>query len=150
MIETRCTMIFYHVMPVWNHITLMTSSIAPLHLLIQDDQNEMQHDFSVIWHCWHWYQHHGMPMALSIAPLLSLGWDDWNNVQHNILAMWCHWCCCQWHMILMVSSMVPFHLLVQDDQIEMQLDFIAQVMPLAPASTLCDTNDIINGTTAFV
>ena len=28
-----------------NYMTLMVSLIAPLHLLLQDDQNEMQHDF---------------------------------------------------------------------------------------------------------
>ena len=36
--------------------------------------------FSVIWHCWHWYQHHVMPMALSITPLHSLGQHNWNNM----------------------------------------------------------------------
>ena len=42
------------------------------------------HQFSVIWHCWHWYQHHVMPMAFEITPMDSLGQDNWKNVQHNI------------------------------------------------------------------
>ena len=55
----------------WHYMTLIASSIPPLYLLVQDDQNEMQHEHNV------------MPMALSIAPLYSLGQDDWNNVQHH-------------------------------------------------------------------
>ena len=27
----------------WCHMTLMTTSVTPLHLLVQDDQNDMQH-----------------------------------------------------------------------------------------------------------
>ena len=30
-------------------MTMMASSIAPLHLLVQGDQNEMQHDFLSHW-----------------------------------------------------------------------------------------------------
>ena len=40
--------------------------------------------FLVIWHCWHWHQHHVMPTALSGTPLYSLGQDGWKNVQHKI------------------------------------------------------------------
>ena len=36
------------------------------------------------------------------------------------------------------------------DQNEKQHEFLSHVMPLEPASTSCDANDIINGTTAFV
>ena len=30
---------------VWHNMTLMASRIVPLQLLVQDDQNEIQHDF---------------------------------------------------------------------------------------------------------
>ena len=67
----------------WWHCHLMISSIAPLHLSAQDDQNETKHDLSIIWHCKHWHQYHVMQMTLSIA-LYSVGKDNWNNMKHNI------------------------------------------------------------------
>ena len=62
---------------------LMASPTAQLHLLVHDDQMRCDMTFSVIWHCWHWHQHHVMLMALSISPLYSLGQGNWNNVQYN-------------------------------------------------------------------
>ena len=55
---------------VCHHTTLGASSIPPLHLLGQYDQNEVQQEFSVILH---WHHQHGMRTALSRAPFHSLG-----------------------------------------------------------------------------
>ena len=64
------TWLFGHVMPMlqcWHHMTLMASSIAPLHLLFHDDWNEMQYDFfgplvplgiSTMWCKWHHKWHY--------------------------------------------------------------------------------------------
>ena len=48
-----------------------------------------------------------------------------------------------------LSEMVPFNLLSQDDQKEMLHDFLGHIMPLAPASTSCDTTDTMIATTAL-
>ena len=44
--------------------------------------------------------------------------------------------------------MAPLHSLGQDDQIEVQQDFIGNVMPLTMASY--DADGVINGTIAFL
>ena len=51
----------------------MALSIAPLHSLDQEDQNEVQHDLLVMGHHWCWHQQQMMLTALSMAPLHSLG-----------------------------------------------------------------------------
>ena len=49
---TRCNMTFGHMMPVLaSHDTDGIINSVPLNLLVQDDENEMQLDFSVIWQC---------------------------------------------------------------------------------------------------
>ena len=75
------------------HMTLMVSSIAPLHLLVQDNENEMQHDFFI----------HFTLLALaqvahysdgSVNGTLYLsGPDNWNNVLHNIFCVDFSFCC---------------------------------------------------------
>ena len=42
----------------------------------KDDQNELQHDLSVMWHNLHWHQCHIILVVSSMAPLHSLGQDD--------------------------------------------------------------------------
>ena len=67
------------------YIPLMVSLIVPLLLLVQDVQNEIQHDFSRHLILLALHEHHMMPMELSIALQHRLGQDNWNNVQHNFL-----------------------------------------------------------------
>ena len=62
----------------------MVSSMAALHSLGQDDQNEIKHDILFMRHHWHWCEHHVMSMASSIAPLHSLYQDDQNEMQHQL------------------------------------------------------------------
>ena len=88
MIEVRCSMTFfiiqchYH----WHqhHVMQKALLMAPLHSLGQDNQNEVQHYFLVMWHHWHQHQHHMMLLALSIAPVHSLCPADQSEVQHDI------------------------------------------------------------------
>ena len=62
--------------------------------------------FSVIWHCYHSYKHHVVPMALSTVLLHSFQ-DDWNKV------FWCHWHQHWHHVILTASSIGKSYLLGQ-------------------------------------
>ena len=57
---------------------------------------------------------------------------------------------CQYHGLQTTLSMSPYHSLCQDDQNKVQHDLFGQVMPLALALALCDTDGIISGTTAFL
>ena len=61
MTEMRCAMIFF----IWHHsywcqhnMMPTTLSKAPLHLLHQEDQNKVQHDFLAMWYHWCKHQHH--------------------------------------------------------------------------------------------
>ena len=61
-IEMRCNMIFlvmrHHQFQCQCHITQMPSLLTPLHFLDHDDQNEVQHDFLVMWCHWPQCQDH--------------------------------------------------------------------------------------------
>ena len=81
-------------------------SMAPLHFLGQDNQNELQHDLFV----------HVMPLALASASSYADGvingilsslrsrWLKW-FATWPFLVMWCHWHQNWCHMILMALSM---------------------------------------------
>ena len=56
----------------WYHVILIVLSMAPLYFLYQDNLNEVQHDFVVIWSHLYWHQCHMLPTASSKAPLHSL------------------------------------------------------------------------------
>ena len=58
-----------------HHLIPMASSMAPLHLFSQDNQNDVQH--------WQWCWHHMMPREPK--SLSSLGQDNWSEVQHDFL-----------------------------------------------------------------
>ena len=127
----------------WQHAL----SVAPLHLLVQDDQNEMQHNF---------FNHLTLLALVSascdttcilIAPLHLLGQDVWSNVQHKfvgyvmllklesvshdtmrytmmfLVVMWCHWHQHQHHVMPVASSVTPLHLFGQDNQNEVLHNF---------------------------
>ena len=79
-------------------------SMAPMHLLGHNDQNEEKPDSLYIW-C-HWYQcwHHMVQMELKMTSLYSLLQDNWNDVQlcscytigTGVTVTWCWWHH-QWH-----------------------------------------------------
>ena len=90
----RSSMVFVHVMP----FTLVLSShdasdikYGTIVFLRSKNQNEVQHDFLVIWCHWYWHQFHIMPTTSSMAPLHSVVYDNYNELQHDFLDMWHHW-----------------------------------------------------------
>ena len=95
------------------YIIFAVSSMAPFHLLGQDDEKVMQHDISghVMWCDWHW--HHVVPMASSMTPLHLFSKYNQNEVQHIFQVMQFHWSWCQCQMMLTILSIAPFHFLVK-------------------------------------
>ena len=57
------------------HIIHTVLSIAPLHSSVEDAWNEMQHNFFLLWHHWHWFWHH---MALVLPSCDSSSVIDGN------------------------------------------------------------------------
>ena len=95
----------------------MVLSIALLHSLGHNDQNEVKHYFFS----------HVMLMipallltASLLAPFCSFSKDNWNKVWH---ASFGHVILCEHHMTLMALWMAPFCFIGQDDQNEMQHGF---------------------------
>ena len=88
----------------WHPVMPIASSMTPLHLLSQDNQNEVQNS-TFFWH-------YMMPMVSKLAPLYCLGQDNWNEVGISFFGYW-HQCLC--HMMLTILSMVPLHVLGQDN-----------------------------------
>ena len=66
-----------------HHMTLMVSSITPLHLFVWDGHNKMLHTFFNHFDTWHWHQHHVISMALSTVSLYTLCQGNQNNLQHS-------------------------------------------------------------------
>ena len=62
---------------------LIESSVAPLHSLSKDNQNEVQHHFLLMCYPWQWHQCHVMQMVFSMAPLHSLHHNACNEVQYD-------------------------------------------------------------------
>ena len=79
-LKQSSTWLFGHVMPVcsmwhwWNH--QYYQSISEFKII------KKRCNMTVIWHYWHWHQHHVMQMALLMSPLYSLSQDSWNNVKY--------------------------------------------------------------------
>ena len=74
-----CNILFWSLLPLAPALgsqDAIALSMAPLHSLGQDYENEVQHDFMVMWHHWDQYQ-------CNMIPLHSLGQDDLNEVQHD-------------------------------------------------------------------
>ena len=132
----------------WHHMTLMASSISPMHLIVHN-YNEMKHNFF---------------SYLTLLALASASCDANGTVNSTIAfsrsrqlkqcATSHCWSCNaidgHFNMMSTVSSMAPFHLSGQDGQKGKQHDIFGPVMPLAPALASCDAKSIINGNTAFV
>ena len=106
-----CTMPYlvmsHHLCQHLYHVLDTASSMAQIHSLCPDDQNEVQYDFLVTWY--HWCQDwcNRMLRASSMSPMHSLG--QGNQMRCNITFMWFnqHWC---WHqLMLMVSLMASLH-----------------------------------------
>ena len=70
-------------------VPLALVSVALLYSLSQDDWNEVQHEFLVMWYHWCW--HHMELMVLSMAPLHTLVEDGQNEVQQDFLVNQHHW-----------------------------------------------------------
>ena len=92
------TWLLGNVMPVWYHLTLMASSIAPLHLLVQDDQNDMHQSFhtvgtsiSIMWCQW---QHciHYVKTTETVCTISFLSCDA-----IDVVSVTCCKQCHQWH-----------------------------------------------------
>ena len=64
----------------------MALSMAQLHLLAKDDQNEVQHDFLMMYWNWQWCGHM-MTMASKMAQLYSLHQDNQKAMQHDFLVI---------------------------------------------------------------
>ena len=83
----RCNMTLLVMRCHWHwhqhHMKPMAKSVATLHSLGQDNQNKVQHDFSVMWHHWHKHWHHMILITLSIEPLHSLCQANLREVQHD-------------------------------------------------------------------
>ena len=77
------------------------SSMAPLHCLGQDNQNNVQHDFFCLCDANGFSAH----TVMSMESLHSLGQDNQNEVQHYFFAY--------------VMSMASLHSLGQDNQNDM-------------------------------
>ena len=149
--ETICSITFLVMRHHWCwcqcHMLLSVSSVAPFHLLGQNNQKDVQHDFG-----------HVMPLALVTAlhaancvenDTIAFVWSRRSKWKTKwLLFMWCHWCKHQHHVTLMLSTMAPSHFLGQDNQNEVQYDFFGYLMPLALESD--DANAIVNSTTAIL
>ena len=83
------------------HVMLLalTSSIASLHSLSQDDQNEVQPNIFIMWHYWCHSSHDNN--EFSIALLYFLCHNKQNAMQNYIFG----------HMILLASSIAPSRLI---------------------------------------
>ena len=96
-----------------HHVTLIVSSIPPLHSFGHSDQNEMQHDFLVMCYNWFWCWHHMMLVsaACDANGIVSTsfnfsGQDNWNKHGHGtwVGIMWCWWCHKWQHFIPLVKK----------------------------------------------
>ena len=75
MVKTMCNIIFKSGDTIDTCVSMtwyQVSPMVPFHLLDQDDQNEMQHDFSVM-----------IRMVSSIVSLHLFSQDSQNKVQHD-------------------------------------------------------------------
>ena len=73
--DTSITIMWCHWHQHHHHVMPMETSMAPLHLFSQYNQNKVQN--------WHWCWHCLMPMASKTATLYSLGQDNWSQMQHD-------------------------------------------------------------------
>ena len=103
--QMRCNMTFWSGDTIGIDIGIMMPtafSMASLHSLVQDGQNEVQHDFLGLLQHWHQDWHHMILTALSKEPLHFSCQGNWNEAQ------WLFWPCdangisvsitwCQWH-----------------------------------------------------
>ena len=55
----------------WHYVMLTALSMTPLHLLLQDNQNDVPHDFLAMWHNSH--GHHVLVTASPMSTLYPLG-----------------------------------------------------------------------------
>ena len=101
----------------WNkqYVMLMALSIAPLHVIAQDDWNEMQHDFSgyIMLFALMLASHDDISIVKGTMKFLASRQSKWGKTglfwSGNTLAIaisitWCHWCWC--HMMSLVSVSV--------------------------------------------
>ena len=118
MIEMRCNMTSGHWCP-WcrdqHHVMPKASSMTPLHSLGQDDQKEVQHDFSVMWQHWlqhlHHYDANGIVNVITAFPRST--WSKWVVTWH--FGQLCHWHQ-HLHHTMTILLMAPLHSLGEDDQ----------------------------------
>ena len=109
------------------HMMPTVSSVAPFHLVCQDDKMGGNMTFLAMWCHWHQHQYPVIPMA----PLHLLSQDTQNEVQH-------------WHWSLAAHDangikMAPFYSLGYENWNEVQHDLFCQVMPLTSTLVSHDT-----------
>ena len=130
-------------------MTLMASSMAPLHSLCQGNQNKLQHDFG----------------KMKLFALVLASHDTYSiisSITAFVRSIWLKgdawWCFCQtglhWqhqcHMMPAASSVIPLHSLSHDDKNKMQYYFFGHVMPLTLELASCDADCIISGTNTLI
>ena len=156
MTEMRCNMTFFNVMPlaptlapchtnreIWSfghvmHLMMaLASSMVQLHVLAQDNQNEVWHDFwscnaistsTCITLCLQYHQlHHCIPYVKMIKKvyIMKFFWVMFHQ-------LYWHW----HHMMLTVLSVVPLYSLGQDDHNEVQHDSFGHVIHLFSVSCI--------------
>ena len=150
------------------HVMLLALSMVPLHLLGQDDWNEVQHDFSstMLCHC-HWCWHHMMLSEVkgttTFITSRQLKWGaTWlfRSCDTIVIATgitWCHWCWCHMMSLALVSVLHDAYSIIngtitplgQDDISEVQHELLSHMMQLALASASCAANSIVNGTSSL-
>ena len=142
----------------------MALSMAPLHLLGQDDCNEVQNKFSghvigtdvgIIW---------STSIIKGATQFLASRQSTWGGTWHfwscDIIAIaigitWCHWFWCHVMPLASVSVSHDAYSIINGTitflgKHEWQHDFLGHMIPLALASVSCDLNRILNGTFALL
>ena len=104
--------------------------MAPLHLLHQDDCNQVKHDFFG----------HATQFALPSHDVDRTVNDTFAFIRSTV-KMRCN---------MIFGHVMPLSLAMEDNQNQVQNDFSGYVTPLVSLLVSCDVSGIINSITAFV
>ena len=143
----------------------MASKMPPLDSLAQNDQNEVRHDFSVMWCLCHWHQFQLTTIFSGITTFLKsrhltwcVTWHFWWCDTIDTGFTWLQWQKCWCHVMSFklvleshdsdMSSMAPLYSLDQDDWNEVQ-HYVFDHVTLVTALSSCDTDGIVNDTIPF-
>ena len=121
----------------WCHMMLMALSMAPLHSLNQDDQNEWQHDLFGLWRQQHYQWHHCIPWVriIEVRCNMTFWLRSAFGTSISITSCWWH---CQW-----------YHYIHRSKQWKWGATRLLGHVKLL-ALTLHDVDGIISGSTALL